>query len=191
MKKEKEIIPHQGRTLQKWNDRYELECMKRYLPPRIVKDLQNFKNIKVPELMGHQSLYLHGANRTGKTLTAAKILINVIKKNYLLAQPYNSYFVKMPDLLQEIKNSFGKYDIDVLEKYLKCEMLILDDFGTNKPSDWVYEVLYRLVDTRYEQMLPIIFTSNISVNELRDLYKDTRIASRISRMGTIIEKERY
>jgi len=188
----KEITPHPGRTVEKWNNRNYDSIIKKSLPPRIIKDLKNFRDIKCPEMMEGQSLYIYGANRTGKTLVAASLLMEQFKKNYLLAETYNSYFVKMPDLLEEIKQSFGRYnEADVLERYINCELLVLDDFAITKPTDWTYQTLYRLIDTRYENIKPIVFTANISLDELETLYGDTRLTSRIKRMGNIIHKKPF
>ena len=62
-------------------------------------------------------------------------------------------------------------------------MLILDDLGAEKPSDWVKEQLYVIINRRYENMLPTIITTNCTMNELKDRIGE-RTASRIIEMTT-------
>ena len=60
-------------------------------------------------------------------------------------------------------------------------LLLLDDLGAAKGSEWTEEILYRLVNDRYEAMLPGLFTSNVPAPELRDALGD-RVASRLAEM---------
>ena len=66
-------------------------------------------------------------------------------------------------------------------------LLLLDDLGAAKGSEWTEEILYRLVNDRYEAMLPALFTSNIpaagtpGTPGLREVLGD-RVASRLAEM---------
>ena len=60
-------------------------------------------------------------------------------------------------------------------------LLLLDDLGAAKGSEWTEEILYRLINDRYEAMLPGLFTSNIPAPQLRDALGD-RVASRLAEM---------
>jgi DNA replication protein DnaC len=66
-------------------------------------------------------------------------------------------------------------------KVAAVPLLLLDDLGTAKPSEWTEEILYRLVNDRYEAMLPGLFTSNVPAAELRGTLGD-RVASRLAEM---------
>jgi DNA replication protein DnaC len=68
----------------------------------------------------------------------------------------------------------------------KIPVLILDDLGAEKASEWVAETLYILIDDRYGNMKPTVFTSNYSPSELAERLGD-RIVSRIMEMCRIIE----
>ena len=50
-----------------------------------------------------------------------------------------------------------------------------------KPTDWVCEIIFRLINNRYEKMLTTIITSNFDLNQISDRLND-RIASRIAEM---------
>ena len=79
------------------------------------------------------------------------------------------------------ENNYG-----FLEYLIKAEVLVIDDIGTEKPSDWVAETLYNLVNSRYENTKTTIFTSNLELDELADKVDD-KLASRITEMTDIIK----
>ena len=65
-----------------------------------------------------------------------------------------------------------------LERYRNADVLLLDDLGAAKSSEWVEETAYRLLNHRYEAMLPTIFTTNLPLADLREGLGD-RLASRL------------
>lgn len=72
------------------------------------------------------------------------------------------------------------YDTEeVLGRYRRTELLFVDDLGAAKASEWVEEATYRIVNGRYEDMRPSIFTSNLALAELKEAIGD-RIASRLA-----------
>jgi DNA replication protein DnaC len=66
-------------------------------------------------------------------------------------------------------------------KVAAVQLLLLDDLGAGKSSEWTEEILYRLVNDRYQAMLPGLFTSNVPLADLRAALGD-RVASRLSAM---------
>jgi DNA replication protein DnaC len=94
--------------------------------------------------------------------------------------------VNFPRLLQKIKNTFGTKESSDIEEYFIGSILILDDIGAEKFTDWSIENLYRLVDCRYENELQTVFISNLSLKELSEKVGD-RVASRITEMCHIIK----
>lgn len=71
----------------------------------------------------------------------------------------------------------------MFERYTGAALLVLDDLGESKATDWAYETLKSVIGERYNNRKPTIFTSNRSLPELRaaGLY-DERITSRIFEM---------
>jgi len=72
-----------------------------------------------------------------------------------------------------------------LKALREADLLLLDDLGTAKHTEWVEEITYRLINTRYEAMKPSIFTTNIPLADLREAVGD-RIASRLVETTTIV-----
>ena len=122
-------------------------------------------------------LYLFGRSGSGKTHLAAAIA----------NQAMNAKFVTVPELLLEIKKTFRDGTEDgLLDSLSKTKLLILDDLGSEKPTEWVQETMFVLIDRRYTHYLPTIITSNFSLDQLKDRL-GYRIASRIAEMSQMVE----
>ncbi|MCW2601838.1 MAG: hypothetical protein JWM02_3667 [Frankiales bacterium] len=67
----------------------------------------------------------------------------------------------------------------------RAGLLLLDDLGAEKPSDWTQERLYELIDERYIQQRPVIVTSNVPPRALAE-WVGERTASRLAEMCTVI-----
>lgn len=70
----------------------------------------------------------------------------------------------------------------------RCPLLILDDLGAAKASEWVEEITYRLINRRYNLMLPTLITTNLAIADLRAHLGD-RITSRLAQMTTRVAFE--
>lgn len=68
-----------------------------------------------------------------------------------------------------------------LQALMRSSLLLVDDLGAAKTSEWTEELTYRLVNHRYEHLLPTVFTTNLTIRDLRDALGD-RIASRLAQM---------
>lgn len=74
--------------------------------------------------------------------------------------------VNLADMAYRVKNSWDSPESNdkmLFERLKKSELLILDDLGTEKHSEWIEEQLFSIVNYRYERDMPIIITSNISL----------------------------
>ena len=71
----------------------------------------------------------------------------------------------------------------MLDDLIKAEILIIDDFGTEKAKDWISEAFYSIINGRYSDMKITIFTSNMSIGNLD---YDKRITNRIMERNYII-----
>ena len=108
-----------------------------------------------------EGLLLMGNPGTGKThLTAA--IANYVIDTYGIPVLFVNYI----DLIENVKESFntGK---DVLQQYIEIPLLIIDDL-TNAKGDWRNEMLYRVINSRYEANLPIIITTNDDYYTLKE-----------------------
>lgn len=114
-----------------------------------------------------QGLMLFGPCGTGKTHLVLAIAIEQIKKNLSVI------FGTVPALLDTIK---ATYDDDkgkeqkVVNALKNCSLLVLDDLGKEKPSEWVEEKLYEIINYRNTWNKPILVTLNIGLQSIKKRY---------------------
>lgn len=118
-------------------------------------------------------LVLLGDNGCGKTHLAAAIV------NYRYKQNKPAMFIVVPDFLDHLRSTFSpdsriSYD-QYFESVKNSPLLILDDFGRQTTTPWATEKLYQVVNYRYNARLPMVVTTNCSLDEL-----ETPIASRLT-----------
>lgn len=109
-------------------------------------------------------IYLFGDKGSGKTLLTACMLDDL-----------NNQFIEcMFTNVQKIKENLLSIDMrkqkGFLERVTTVPVLFIDDFATesfkkNGEDNWVQDIVYDIVNTRYNNMLPIIYTSNCSLKE--------------------------
>lgn len=85
------------------------------------------------------------------------------------------------DLYAALRPRAGRDTEDEFERISDIAVLFVDDLAAAKLTEWTEEVTYRLINKRYEQCLPGIFTSNVPPAQLRDALGE-RIASRLVEM---------
>lgn len=164
-----------------------------------------------------RGLYLYGPVGCGKTLLATCTIRGMILSAQEIGWPvadgrrmswdawdrschtlsfwYPEFrFVNLPRLLGRIKETFNRqtrYELttsDVIREYEQCDVLVLDDLGAEKATDWVREMLFLIIDSRYTSGRTTIITSNLSPRQLGETLSE-RIADRIVEMcrGAIVE----
>lgn len=110
---------------------------------------------------------------SGKTRIAAGIA-NELMKNYAVK------FAVSLTILQEIKNTWQrdtKYsENQILDALYTTDILVIDDFGVERPADWINDKMYQIINERYINRKVTIFTSN---DPLETLQYDDRITNRI------------
>jgi len=134
-------------------------------------------------------LLLLGPSGRGKTHLACALLSELVR-----TKGASALYVDFSSLLMKIQTSF-RPDADsskesILNPYSDVELLVLDELGASKPNPWVLDVLYNLLNTRYNRRRVTIVTSNFEDEPdreggERDRLEDrvgARIRSRLSEM---------
>lgn len=127
-------------------------------------------------------LLLLGATGVGKThqaYGALRAIVTAPLRTRTGYRPRSFQALTFADMCASLR-PHPKTDTESVMKALRTvEILLIDDLAAAKGSDWVEEVTYRVVNGRYEEMKPTIFTTNLTVPQLRDAIGD-RIASRLA-----------
>lgn len=131
-----------------------------------------------PAIRTGPSLLLLGPTGTGKTFEAW----GAIRALAASGARFTFQFTTAADLYAKLRPRHGVDSEREFETYLKTSVLVVDDLGAAKSSEWVEEVNYRLINTRYEQGLPTLCTSNVPVKQLADHLGD-RVTSRLTEMA--------
>lgn len=129
------------------------------------------------------SLLLWGENKgNGKTSLACAVANKFIRAmaSQTTLDPV-VHFIKSAKFLEEIRQQFNTPTIEFPERLKMIEtvpLLIIDDIGAEKPTDWVRERLLNIIDERYSNNLSTIYTSNCSLTEIHENLHG-RIADRL------------
>lgn len=177
------------RTIERWVSTVYPKVLKE-LTPRIQRDIQKIGeldfDVKENTVL---SSYLHGKVGGGKTIYAAQLYLAEKKKAYINCFDSECIFISVPLFFQELKNVYQNHtsESEYLQKFYQADLLIFDDLGVEKSSEWAWNILYLILNYRYENLKRIIITSNLNLKELAEKLSDDRIPSRISRMCEIVE----
>ena len=107
-----------------------------------------------------RGLLFYGPHGVGKTHLAVGIL-----KACIRAKGARAFFFETRELLRLVRDTYNRSveetEMEVLQPLLAADLLVLDDLGAERTSDWVQETLGLVVNTRYNAKRPTIFTSNL------------------------------
>ena len=144
-------------------------------------------------------LFITGGYGTGKTHLVAAI------SNQLLSAGIGVICMTMIDLLARIKNSFGKNEefseAEILKIYEDVPLLVIDDIGSEQPTEWGSSKIFEIVNARYENYMPTIITTNYTgkdlVKRMKPQGQDSRNAEKTldrlqeASVGIIMDWESY
>lgn len=126
-----------------------------------------------------RGLLLMGTVGVGKTHLAVSILKGLTERGF------TCLFYEFGSLLKEIQDSYNANtrtsELGVLSPVLSSEILVLDEVGASKPTDWVRDTMAHIINTRYNDRKLTIFTTNY-IDERRNDREETledRIGSRL------------
>ena len=105
-------------------------------------------------------LLLWGGVGTGKSFLAGYIA------NALMEQEVPVRMTNFARILNELNGSFSGRN-DIVDKLCRYPLLIIDDFGMERGTEYALEQIYNIVDSRYRSQKPLIVTTNLTLDEIR------------------------
>ena len=153
--------------------------------------LNDFKESVVNNVDAGVNLYIWGKNTgCGKTSWACKIMGYYFRKIAFSSGLENEgLYIYLPTFLDDLRNSYSNPSPEFDEELYMvkhCNLLIVDDIGAEKLTEWVRERIVSIINIRVSNNLSTIYTSNLSPNDLREEMGD-RIASRILGCSNVVE----
>lgn len=140
--------------------------------------------MKYPNI--ERGIVLMGSVGVGKTHLAVSILKGLTERGF------GCLFYEFGTLLKEIQDSYNPHtltsELSVLSPVLTTDILVLDELGASKPTDWVRDTMAHVINTRYNDRKLTIFTTNYlddrrsSVEETLEDRIGTRLRSRLFEM---------
>jgi len=125
-------------------------------------------------------LLLQGKYGSGKTHLAAAIA------NFAVEKGVQTLFITVPDLLDSLRFTYNDPESTFEERFeeiRQCQLLILDDFGTQNATSWAQEKLFQIINYRYINQLPLVVTTNLSLMEIegriRSRLEDPELVTRV------------
>lgn len=133
------------------------------------------------EASGKQNLFFYGEPGTGKTWLASMAAWELAKE---------TSFVRAPEMFIDFQGSVKEHDeLEVLGKYMQKPVIIFDDIGAHRVSDFVIEMFGILLDRFYSNCRTgLIFTSNLSPKQINDTMGE-RVASRLCGLAEPVKVE--
>ncbi len=132
-----------------WSDRSQAKAL---------VNARNFVREYLPTGDG-TGLLLTGSIGVGKTHLAVGILQSLITD-----RGAKGLFYDYRDLLKQVQNSYNRNvevtELEILQPVFDAEVLVLDELGASKPTDWVWDTVAHILNTRYNDRRTTIITTN-------------------------------
>lgn len=139
-----------------------------------------------------RGLLLMGPCGAGKTHLAVAALVEIINTG----KPGKLLFCNFQDLIHEIQASFDSDEVpsksEILRPVLEADLLVLDELGSQKPTTFVQDILYYVINSRYNAERTTIFTTNYTDTPPDSKDEDLsqrigkRLRSRLYEMATLV-----
>ena len=191
-------------------ERMSLRRQAAHIPPRYLDE--GFSSFRTPHRLQQEALKLAidyveefpandgllfvGPCGVGKTHLSVAILEALVEEKGIRGR-----FVDETDLLRRLQYSYGpgseETEREVLQPLRDAELLVWDDLGTSRSTEWVRETIRMVINHRYTYDRPTIFSTNRAVEEDAGKHRDesleerigSRLYSRILEMCRVVKME--
>lgn len=144
--------------------------------PSAFKKASDYANSENLFTISRNSLLFVGSTGTGKTHLAAAVANNFVEKS--IQARFGTFQNHLDEIKKEFDQSGQKHYLDDIKG---VPLLVIDDLGKERKTDWTQSILYDIVNYRYEHLLPTIITTNLTTDELAN-HCESAVWSRLNEM---------
>ena len=123
------------------------------------------------EKMQNDGLIITGESGVGKTHLAASIANKLIENDKIVLM---GRLTMLLDMIKETFRDNTKSENELIELYSNVDMIIIDDLGKEKISQWALEKMYTIIQSRNENGLPIIITTRFDKHGLIERFSQSQ-----------------
>ena len=132
-------------------------------------------------------LLFTGSNGIGKTHLAVAVLRDLAERRKLRGQ-----FWDFHELMREIRSSYNPEvrmtESEVLEPIINTDLLVLDDLGAWKMTDWMNDTLFYILNQRYVNQRPSIITTNFEDRDQSEIRRLDQVGGDASDREYLVER---
>lgn len=120
----------------------------------------------VRHVLSHHNVVMCGPVGTGKTMLACHIASEAVKAGRSVR------FTTSTGMLEDVRSSYdaGWSERSITSKYIKPDVLVLDDLGQERATEWALEILFHIVNERNAHMRPTVATMQTDPSEVMARY---------------------
>lgn len=144
---------------------------------KIVQKIKKFPKDK-EAIQNGRGLVFFGRCGTGKSHLASAVVTNILA----IYPEIKVCCTSFAEILYEIKRDFSKFEA---KRFIEHDVYFIDDVGQEKVGEWAKEIMYLLVNKRYEDDKTMIFTTNLTVDEFKEKFGEA-VVSRLSEVCDFI-----
>ncbi len=159
-------------------DNYRTECQEQEFAKEVV---QMYADGFDEHFESGRSMLLQGNVGTGKTHLACAVA------NQIAGKGYTSIFRSVSNLIRSVRETWGGAGSEsaVIEVYRNVDLLIIDEVGVQNNTENERNILFDILNSRYEEMKPTILITNLDIERFTKAV-GLRIASRVQHDGVIV-----
>ena len=147
------------------------------------RDLQAAKGLAMDCLESGRGLLIGGKVGCGKTHLALAVALGGIDRGK------SALFYSLPELLDSIRKDTLNGSTDLLDKCRTVDILVIDDAGTQRYKDFGDETIFKIVDSRYNDKLQTIVTTNaVGMTQFKEMMQGERAERICSRLQEMTEQ---
>ena len=112
-------------------------------------------------IQNNQGLLFYGDVGTGKSYTAACIANELLKRRVPVVM---TSLIKLIEIIQRGESQ----ETVILNRMNQAKLVIFDDLGAERSTDYALERIYSIIDARYRRRLPMILTTNLTLKQMKE-----------------------